>query len=144
MRSNASNYWTELRADLSNKRDKMAGILARANMKPVLPQGGYFMLADFSPLAQSYPQYKQEGETIGKPNTNDYLFARWMSRSKKLQGIPASAFYSENNQHLAANLIRFCFIKQDATLDSLDALITDFIGEKDGTARASLERKSKL
>lgn len=101
----------------------MAQILERAQMRPVVPQGGYFMLADFSPLAKHFPQYQAAGEEPGKPNSNDYRFARWLSRAKKLQGIPAGAFYSEANKPLAANLIRFCFIKQEATLDKLEALI---------------------
>lgn len=138
-----NDYWTQLRADLLQKRDKMASVLASAGMKPVVPQGGYFMLADFSPLAQSFPQYKQEGETIGRPNSNDYLFARWMSRSKKLQGIPASAFYSAENKHLASNLIRFCFIKQEATLERMEALIAKLTTEK-GYQTETSGKKSKL
>ena len=137
-------YWAELRVDLRQKRDRMARILAKAGMRPVVPEGGYFMLADFSPLARHFPQYKQEGQVAGRANTNDYTFARWLSRTKKLQGIPASAFYSEANKPLAANLVRFCFIKQTATLDRLEALIERLSEESSGSQAAGSSSSSGL
>lgn len=120
-----SPYWTELRKDLAAKRSRMVGILERARMRPILPQGGYFLLADFSTLARLFPQYSGQGHSIGvnRSNSNDFKFARWLSREKHLQGIPASAFYSEQNKHLAKDLIRFCFIKAEETLDKFDRLI---------------------
>lgn len=121
--SNRTNYWDELRADLVVKRDKMSAILAAANMKPIIPEGGYFMLADFSPLAAQFGDYWRAGEVSGRENSNDYRFARWLSSEKKLQGIPASAFYSPANKRLASNLIRFCFIKSDETLARLEQLM---------------------
>lgn len=119
------DYWSELRSDLLRKRKRMADILARAQMQPIVPQGGYFMLANFSPLAAKNPEFFSKGMEMGegKVNTNDYRFARWLSREKKLQGIPASAFYSKENKHLASDLIRFCFIKESSTLDKLEVVI---------------------
>lgn len=130
-------YWQDLRSTLRDKRDKMARILSKAKMNPIVPEGGYFMLADFSSLARIFPEYLEKGiPDQGKElsTSNDYLFARWLSRSKKLQGIPASAFYSPTNKHLAQNMIRFCFIKQDSTLEKLEILID----------KMTLETKSKL
>lgn len=124
----SQGYWHQLRADLVGKRNRMAAILRRANMRPVTPEGGYFMLADFSPLANQFPQYKQSKSE----SSNDYQFARWLSSQKKLQGIPASAFYSAANKHLASNLIRFCFIKEDAALDKLELLIERLLSQEKG------------
>lgn len=134
--SKHTSYWHGLRSDLREKRDKMASILSKAKMNPIVPQGGYFMLADFSSLARIFPEYIQKGQPDSEQlsTSNDYLFARWLSRSKKLQGIPASAFYSANNKKLAQNMIRFCFIKQNSTLDSLEILIDNL----------TLETKAKL
>lgn len=109
----------------------MASILERAEMRPVVPEGGYFIMADFSQLAKRYPEYLGMGELIAKEgeptrsNSNDYRFVRWLSREKKLQGIPGGAFYSEPNKGLAENLMRFCFIKQEATLDALERILTE-------------------
>ena len=41
----------------------------------------------------------------------DFRFAKWLSKNKKLQGIPPSAFFSEPSKNIADNYIRFCFIK---------------------------------
>lgn len=123
------HYWAELRSDLGRKRERMANVLGRAGMRPIVPQGGYFMLADFSALAKLHPQYASEGQAANRTNTNDYRFARWLSSAKRLQGIPASAFYAPHHKQLAANLIRFCFIKSDSTLDRLERLVADLSGE---------------
>lgn len=124
------DYWTSLRQDLTRKRQRMADILEKAQMRPIVPEGGYFMLADFGPLGKQWPEYRLEGESKapGKSNSNDYKFARWLSKAKRLQGIPASAFYSDSNKPLGAQMIRFCFIKQDETLDSLEKLINSITG----------------
>lgn len=162
-RLGSGNYWHQLRADLLRKRNRMAAILMKANMRPIIPQGGYFMLTDFSPFAKKFQQEylaEQEGgallasttknatrggggggevngaggsasfELAEKPNTNDYKFVRWLSKFKKLQGIPGSAFYSRANKHLAENLVRFCFIKEESTLDKLELLIENLTTAK--------------
>jgi len=135
MSSGGRGYWDELRSDLIRKRDRMQRILEGAKMRVISPEGGYFMVVDFSPLAESFPQYKSEGFSPGKVNTNDYRFARWLSSSKKLQGIPASAFYSLAHKSLAQNLVRFCFIKDETTLDKLEALISSLVSPSDGGRR---------
>ena len=43
--------------------------------------------------------------------TPDFRFAKWLSKNKKLQGIPPSAFFSEGSKSIGENYIRFCFIK---------------------------------
>ena len=125
----ANNYWHELRFDLVRKRERMAAILERAQLRPIVPEGGYFMLADFSRLAERFPEYLKSGESPGNANnSNDYRFARWLSREQKLQGIPGGAFYSASNKRLGENLLRFCFIKQEATLDGLERILEKLAG----------------
>lgn len=41
----------------------------------------------------------------------DFRFVKWLAKNVKLQGIPFSAFYSEENKHMAENYLRFCFFK---------------------------------
>lgn len=96
-------YWNSLSSSLQKKRDFICSFLSSVGMTPTVPEGGYFLVCDFSKLAS---KLKLEGN-----EPKDYLFAKWLSRTKKLQGIPPSAFYGANNKHLAENLIRFCFIK---------------------------------
>lgn len=59
----------------------------------------YSFLADKVGLEEEADKYK------------DYKFAKWMSKNKKIQGIPPSAFYSEEHKNLGEDYIRYCFIK---------------------------------
>ena len=43
-------YFTALAEELEPKRDAMAKFLSEAGIKPTVPDGGYFMMADFSAL----------------------------------------------------------------------------------------------
>lgn len=43
--------------------------------------------------------------------TRDFQFAKWLSTTQKLQGIPPSAFYGKEHKGLAQDYIRFCFFK---------------------------------
>ncbi|GFS96660.1 kynurenine--oxoglutarate transaminase 3 [Nephila pilipes] len=112
------SYWLELAEMLEKKRDKMVKFLSEVGMAPVIPAGGYFMIADFSALASKV-------DISGETGTKDYQFSKWLSKNKKLQGIPPSAFYCEEDKQLAQNLIRFCFIKEDSTLEKAEKIIND-------------------
>lgn len=43
-------YFNSLPVELKEKRDFMAKFLKEVGMKPILPEGGYFMIADWSAL----------------------------------------------------------------------------------------------
>lgn len=45
-------YFSTLAEELEGKRDRMADILKQAGMCPVVPEGGYFMLADVTALSE--------------------------------------------------------------------------------------------
>ncbi|KAH9396428.1 Kynurenine--oxoglutarate transaminase 3, partial [Tyrophagus putrescentiae] len=106
-------YWRELVRLLEPKRDRMVRFLAEVDMAPTVPEGGYFMVADFSRLAE---KVDLSGE---KDTAKDYRFRQ------KLQGIPMSAFYSAEHKSIAENLIRFCFIKTDETLSAAEAILSE-------------------
>lgn len=38
-------------------------------------------------------------------------FVKWLSKNRKLQGIPPSAFFSQPHKYIGEDYIRFCFIK---------------------------------
>ena len=46
----------------------------------------------------------------------DFRFAKWLSKNRKLQGIPPTAFFSGPHKSIGENYIRFCFIQQEASL----------------------------
>ena len=104
--------------ELLPKRDKMAEMLRGAGMTPIIPEGGYFMLADWSKLGVA------DDVIGGDPNdTRDARFVKWLTKEKKLAGIPPSAFYGPENKSLAKDLIRFCFFKKEETIDAAGTIL---------------------
>jgi kynurenine--oxoglutarate transaminase/cysteine-S-conjugate beta-lyase/glutamine--phenylpyruvate transaminase len=47
------SYFKTIAVDLQKKRDYIAKILEEAGMNPVVPEGGYFILADWSKLGKA-------------------------------------------------------------------------------------------
>ena len=45
-------YFKTLPAEVLPKRDQLAAMLRDVGMLPIIPQGSYFMMADFSKLGQ--------------------------------------------------------------------------------------------
>ncbi|QQR88089.1 MAG: methionine aminotransferase [Flavobacteriales bacterium] len=82
------------------KRDRFAKGLAKSRFKLLPCEGSYFQTADYSAISSE----------------NDMAFAQRVTREFGVATIPLSPFYKEppKDQHL----LRFCFAKQDATLDA--------------------------
>ncbi|XP_035824453.1 kynurenine--oxoglutarate transaminase 3 [Aplysia californica] len=113
------SYLTSLSEELRPKRDFLAGQLEAAGMRPVVPEGGYFMLADYSNIKTDVP----DGE-----EAKDFRFVKWLTVNKKLTVIPPSAFYCDEHRHMVENYIRFCFIKEDSTLEKASKILQGFKG----------------
>uniref|UniRef100_A0A8B9HX63 Kynurenine--oxoglutarate transaminase 3 n=1 Tax=Astyanax mexicanus TaxID=7994 RepID=A0A8B9HX63_ASTMX len=97
-------YFSSLAEELQSKRDRMATILTQAGMNPVVPEGGYFMLADVSALNQDVSHMTED-------EPYDYKFIKWMIKEKKLAAIPVTAFCGEESIKHFEKYIRLCFIK---------------------------------
>ncbi|XP_063912866.1 kynurenine aminotransferase-like [Zophobas morio] len=89
----------------------MVKVLSEVGMKPTVPEGGYFMVADWTPL-ESQIDLSSE-----KDKWKDYRFTKWMTKNLGLQGIPPSAFYTERDKSLAENFVRYCFFKKHENLE---------------------------
>lgn len=50
--STPESYFEQLREELLPKRDRMAAMLSDIGMVPIVPEGGYFMVADISHLGR--------------------------------------------------------------------------------------------
>lgn len=46
------SYFQQLPAMLCHKKDKLAPLLESVGLKPIMPEGGYFMTADFSSISE--------------------------------------------------------------------------------------------
>ncbi|KAM3910616.1 kynurenine--oxoglutarate transaminase 1-like isoform 2-T2 [Leptodactylus fuscus] len=119
-------YFVQLRDELQKKRDRLYHCLTEVGMKPVMSQGSYFMIADISRFKSQVPPPKD-------PNIPyDNYFAKWMMKHKQLAAIPVSAFYSAPHKKQFENYIRFCFVKEDATLKAAEKILQKWSSESPG------------
>jgi len=103
-------YFTSISVDLQARRDMIVSILEEAGLPPVVPEGGYFIMADWTPFKGKIDISSESDQEA------DFRFAKWLSKNRKLQGIPPTAFFSGPHKSIGENYIRFCFIKQEASL----------------------------
>ncbi|KAG5899623.1 hypothetical protein JTB14_037281 [Gonioctena quinquepunctata] len=103
-------YFVSMGKELEAKRDYMVKVLTDVGMRPMIPDGGYFIIADWTPL-ESQVDLQSE-----KDRYKDYRFTKWMTKKLGLQGIPPSAFYSVPHKCLGENFVRYNFMKKDENL----------------------------
>ena len=92
-----NGYYAELVNMFQHKRDLLLAQLQGTPFRALLPQGGYFVIADSSALG-----YK-----------NDIDLCNALPERVGVVAIPPSAFYSDAHKHLAKNLVRFAYCKSD-------------------------------
>lgn len=143
-----TSFLMDMRRKLTERRTILAVAISSAGMIPILPQGGYFILANWSPLStlsntifvikqgNSFRGFNNcvffVGEKIGAQTLAEYAknlepafascddvtFMIWLAKQKQLLGVPPSAFYSLPNKTQAKDYIRFNFYKKLETLES--------------------------
>lgn len=87
-----------------SKRDRFIELFAGTGFKPLKCEGTYFQLMDYSEIS---------GE-------RDTEFAERLTREKKVASIPVSVFYKDKTDN---KILRFCFAKEDATLERAAELL---------------------
>ncbi|XP_045865540.1 kynurenine--oxoglutarate transaminase 3 isoform X5 [Meles meles] len=117
-------YFNSLPKELEVKRDRMIHLLENLGLKPIVPDGGYFIIADVSLLDVDLSGMKDSNEPY------DYKFVKWMTKNKKLSAIPVSAFCNTETKLQFEKFVRFCFIKKDSTLDAAEEIIKAWTGQK--------------
>jgi aminotransferase len=94
-----AEYYTRLAADYEARRDRLCSALLEIGFDLSLPQGAYYVMADFSVLADD----------------DDAAFARYLVREVGVATVPGSSFFVDKD--LGSKYVRFCFCKRDETLD---------------------------
>ncbi len=89
--------YRNLPAFYQHKRDLFRAGLAGTRLKLLPSQGSYFQCVDISEVS----------------DLNEADFCQWLTREVGVAAIPLSAFYGNG---FAQRVVRFCFAKQDATL----------------------------
>jgi methionine aminotransferase len=98
MRDHPESY-QELPDFYAQKRDLFVDLLTQSRFEITPSKGTYFQLADYSKISDDM----------------DTEFARWMTIEKGVAAIPISVFYETPP---AQQLVRFCFAKNDTTLEN--------------------------
>jgi methionine aminotransferase len=99
--ADSSTYLT-LPSFYQTKRDYLSDGLRNTRFKVLPSPGTFFLLADYSAISD-----QQEAD-----------FAIWLTKTHGVTVIPVSAFYQSSDAPASNHkLIRFCFAKQEATLD---------------------------
>jgi methionine aminotransferase len=100
----ANDHHLQLPQFYQEKRDYFRSGLKNTGFKLLDVDGSYFQCVDYSALS----------------NQTELEFATWLTREIGVAAIPISAFYKDRTEN---RLIRFCFAKQQSTLDAaLDRL----------------------
>ena len=89
-----------MRSDLARSRDRLSDGLSKIGFPVLKSQGTYFVNVDLAPLGL---------------NETDETFCKRLVHEHKVAAIPVSAFYEEDH---VTSVVRFCFSKKDATLDT--------------------------
>jgi aminotransferase len=94
-----ADYYNHLALDYRRRRDLMVAALDEAGFAFSVPQGAYYILADFSELS----------------GDSDVEFAKWMTREVGVATVPGSSFY--HDREMGRALVRFAFCKKLETLE---------------------------
>ncbi len=92
------SFYRDLALDYQRKRDRFCQALAKAGLKPSIPQGAYYVLADTSRL----------------PGTTGKERAMFLLETIGLAAVPGEAFFSGPD---GRQFIRFSYAKIDADID---------------------------
>jgi len=85
--------------DYRERRDLLCSALREAGFKFSVPEGAYYVLADFSDLSSE----------------SDRDFALWLATEGGIATVPGSSFHATPG--LGGNYVRFAFCKKTETLD---------------------------
>ncbi len=97
-------YYDWLREFYASRRSRMLGILDKYGFKYAVPEGAYYVMADFRHLNRG---------------DDDTAFARWLIDEVGVASVPGSSFYS-SDPRLGRGLVRFAFPKKDETLERVE------------------------
>jgi aminotransferase len=93
------SYYEALAREYRRRRDLLCAALVAAGFRCVVPEGAYYVLADFTDLS----------------DLSDIDFSRWLTSEIGVAPVPGSSFYSEPG--LGRSFVRFAFCKTDDLLE---------------------------
>lgn len=98
-----STYYDYIRHTYERKRNYLVETLQNVSLTPVIPQGGFFVMANISNT--TFPDtYLQQPLPNGSNATRDWGFARWLTIEVGVTPIPPTSFYTAENRFQGENL----------------------------------------
>ena len=94
-----ADYYNHLSLEYRARRDLLCSALRDARFNFTVPEGAYYVLADFSPLS----------------DRTDTEFARWLAADIGVATVPGSSFYHKRSA--GSTCVRFAFCKRTETLE---------------------------
>ena len=94
-----AQYYNHFTTEYRARREFLASVLREAGFEFSLPEGAYYIFADFSRLS----------------DLDDVTFAKWMTQEIGVATVPGSSFYSRKED--GRSFVRFAFCKKQETLD---------------------------
>mmetsp|Transcript_15332 Transcript_15332/g.29141 ORF Transcript_15332/g.29141 Transcript_15332/m.29141 type:complete len:189 (+) Transcript_15332:692-1258(+) len=110
----SASYYDYLAKTYKAKRDYLTQCLQEAGLKPSVPEGSFFTVADISKIRLPEKYDSMKGVT------HDWAFCLFLAEVLGVVAIPMSPFYAEEDKSLAANLVRFAFCKTDTELKAAE------------------------
>jgi aspartate/methionine/tyrosine aminotransferase len=101
-----AEFYRDLAGSYRARRDLLQEALAEAGFRSVSPEGAYYILADFAPLAHV--------AAGNGPPPDDTAFSVWLSREVGVTPVPGSSFFREGGG--GRTLVRFVFCKTEDVL----------------------------
>ncbi|HEX9564531.1 MAG TPA: aminotransferase class I/II-fold pyridoxal phosphate-dependent enzyme [Gemmatimonadaceae bacterium] len=99
-------YYNHLALEYRGRRELLCDALAAAGFRFTVPEGAYYVLADFSAFSQS----------------SDRDFALWLAREAGIATVPGSSFHATPG--IGSRYVRFAFCKKTETLERAAERIT--------------------
>src|SRR4051812_43617295 len=94
-----ADYYNHFASDYKARRDFLAGVLHEIGFEFSMPEGAYYIFADFSKLSSD----------------DDVTFAKWMASEVGIATVPGSSFYSPGSDE-GKRFVRFAYCKKFETL----------------------------
>jgi len=98
METLGDDYYEGLARDYKRRRDILCAGLLKAGFRCQVPEGAYYVMADFSDLSK----------------LPDDKFAKWLTAEHGVASVPGSSFYSR--PELGRSQVRFAFCKTEDML----------------------------
>lgn len=126
-------FFHKLREDLVGKRDLVVNALRKVGLKPLVPEGGYFVTVDVS----TFDFAKIGVDSASTSGDEDQAspaakLISWLLLHKRLVVMPTWPFYSAQNRRLSDNHVRICFNKTDETIRQAIGILDGWAKELNG------------